>query len=60
MKYFKTDESGGKNLCHDVIFMPDSKGWAYIKRRISGDFIPDNRYLRMAKQASAIFQTTAI
>ena len=58
LKYFKISGKSGaaeKILHHDLVFMPDRDGWVFVRRRISGDFVPDNRYNRMARHASAIF-----
>lgn len=58
MQCFKTILISGlpiRRVYHDVIFMPDGNGWVYIQKRISDNYIPHNRYLKMTKIAAAIF-----
>lgn len=49
------DETSVKKILHDIVFMPNGNGWIYIHNRISNNFIPLNRYLKMTKIAAAIF-----
>jgi len=44
-----------KKVYHDVVFMPDGKKWVYVHHKILNDYIPPNRYRKMAKKAAAIF-----
>jgi len=52
IQYFKNDK-----LFHDVRFVPiikDKKLWVTVAEKITGDFIPWNRYEKMRNMALAI------
>jgi uncharacterized protein (DUF2225 family) len=53
------EESGDEpdvssKILHDAVFMPDSKRWVFIHRRVIDNFIPPKRYIKMARKAAAI------
>ncbi|GEM_PF-5455815 len=41
-------------VLHDAVFVPAKNGWVWARKNIMDNFIPDKRYLVMARKAAAI------